>query len=99
MLPAACCLLRAANATAYRCRYGCWAVLEGQARVRIATVSLVAGHWLVSVPLGFWVMRYYIPTVCEQGQSFIRFKCPYTWEASPLEIAWWCNAVGSFATV
>ena len=35
-------------------KYGLWAVLEGQARVRIATIALIAGHWLVSVPLGFW---------------------------------------------
>ena len=80
-------------------KYGLWAVLEGQARVKIATASLVAGHWLVSVPTGFYMLRYYIPNHCEIGFKFSRFACPYWWEASPLEIAWWCNAMGSLATV
>ena len=55
-------------------KYGLWAVLEGQARVRVATFSLVAGHWLVSVPLGFFMLRHYLREHCVEDMGSTRCK-------------------------
>ena len=47
---------------------------EGQARVRVATFSLVAGHWLVSVPLGFFMLRHYLREHCIEDMGSTRCK-------------------------
>ena len=67
-------LLRCADYCLESLKYGLWAVLEGQARVRVATFSLVAGHWLVSVPLGFFMLRHYLREHCVEDMGSTRCK-------------------------
>jgi Na+-driven multidrug efflux pump len=87
--------------------YGLWAVLEGQMRVRIATIALIVGHWVVSVPLGFYMLRVWLRNHCEQERNAhpttpndpTSWRCDSAFlERSPLELAWWCNCIGGVVT-